>query len=213
MKKLILLLLIFPLVTFAQVDLSAGMGINLTSHSSLKDYVNINFSSPGNEVKSFETEAEFFAEADYSISNQFDVGLEYALSIYSYTNFIFLSTYDLSFVSHKPSILGYYVIKGKGYKFKFGGGIGIRYNQLSEQLPTSTIQKDYSTLGFGLLAKAVGITALGKNIFAFIGTDARLDFPGEPESSGKKIFNGALNENLNLNSVSIGLKLGITYSF
>ena len=203
MRRFLIILGLFPTIIAAQFDISAGMGIDLISQSSLKDYVNINFSSPKNEISTFETSADFFTEIDYNLKPNFDIGVEYSLLIYSYTNFVFLSSYDISYVSHKPSVLAYYVISGEGYKLKFGGGLGLRYVSLTEQLPTSTQKKNYSANGFGAVLKVMGITTLGKNLFAYMGVDARTDFPGEPESNGQKIFNGALNEQLNLNSISI----------
>ncbi len=212
MKKIILILLFVPIIIYSQIDISAGMGINLSSRSSVKDYININFAGASNQVKSFETEAEFFGELDYSVKNNFDIGLEYAISIYSYTDASFLSVYDFSYLQHKPSLMGYYVYKGEGYKFKFGGGGGVRYVSLTEKLPTTSVEKVYTALGYGFVAKAFGMTTLGDNLYAYIGVDARLDFPGEVESEGVALYNRGLGENVTLNSVSAGIKLGIVYS-
>ncbi len=215
MKKLILTILLFPIINFAQYDISAGMGINLSSKSSLKDYINVNFSSPGNDVKSFETEAEFFGEIDRSITSTFDIGIEYSASVYSFTNNISIfGVYDFSVVEHKPSVVGYYVIKGEGYKFKFGGGLGLRIVNATEKLPNTIYESKYSSMGFGILARAYGMTGLGGNLYAYIGADARLDLPGEiSDGGGTKLIDMSAKENVNLNSLSIGIKLGIVYSF
>lgn len=212
MKKFIWVLLLNPAILLAQLDLSAGMGINVSSKSSLKDYINVSFAYPGNEIQSFETEAEFFGEADYQVNEKYDVGLEYAVSIFSYNNSLGLGVYEFSLVHHKPSLLGYYVIKGQGYKFKFGGGVGPRIAISTEKLPNTTLGTDYSAVGWGMVLKTYGMTALGDHLFAYIGGDLRLDMPGVPEGNGIKLHDNSINEDVNLNSISAGLKLGIVYS-
>lgn len=214
MKKLIFILLLFPVVLSAQFDISAGMGINISAKSSLRDYINISFGSPENEMKSFVTEVEFFAEADHPVSDKYNLALEYALSIYSYTNSVgMFGIYDFSLVHHKPSLIGYYVLKGEGYKFKFGGGIGLRIAQGTEKIPNTISETVYTAVGLGVLGKFYGMTMLGDNLYAYIGGDIRVDMPGVPESNGIKLHYNAGNEEVNLNSISAGIKLGVVYSF
>ncbi|MFH1198257.1 MAG: hypothetical protein V1720_21315 [bacterium] len=207
----IALVILLPTASNAQVDLSAGMGINFINTSSLTDYINMNFAPASDQLATFNTQVGFFGECDYSLSPNFQLGLEYVYSIYSFnTSYCGIGTYDLSLNIHNPSALAYYVVNGEGYKFKFGGGAGLRLASLEEQLPATTQAVDYSSTGFGLLLKIVGNTRLGGNIYAYIAGDARYDFVGEPESDGKKLTNNSLDENVNANSLSVGIKLGIS---
>ncbi|NMB81979.1 MAG: hypothetical protein GYA14_09190, partial [Ignavibacteria bacterium] len=110
----------------------------------------------------------------------------------------------------RPSLLGYYVIAGQGYKFKFGGGLGLRLASLNEEIITKT---NYKANGFGLLVKAEANTLLSDNLYVLMGLDLRYDVTGDLESgSGKKITNLVNNENVNLNSISVGIKIGINYT-
>ena len=113
MRKLFLFFIIIGIELNAQVDLSAGMGINLSSTASLNDYINsINRSS---QVSSFNTSIEFFGEFGYNYSKKMIIGLDYGFSIYSYTNdFSDIGKYEISYNQHSPTIMAYYVVGGEG---------------------------------------------------------------------------------------------------
>jgi hypothetical protein len=59
----------------------------------------------------------------------------------------------------------------------------------------------------------MGNTALGSNVYANITGDIRYDLNGTPKNNGNAILNQGSNNNVNLNSLSVGLSLGITYIF
>ncbi len=214
MKKIILLVLICcPFISSnAQWDLSMSMGLDLKYAPSYRDYVNYTYTQTGNKLSSFSTAINFSGEVGYLISENFQMGFEYGIQIDSYNSSAGPGgVYEISYLHHRPSILAYYVLPGSGYKIKFGGGFGYRYISLEEKIISKT---DYSASGFGFVIKTEGNTQLGKNLFALIGLNLRYDFPGEPESSnGKKIFNPGNNENVSMNSLNVGINLGITYTF
>jgi hypothetical protein len=213
MKKLFLLLIVFGIELNAQVDVCGGMGINLASTTSLNDYINsINRTSL---VSTFNSNIEFFGEVGYNYSKSMIIGLDYAFSIYSYTNsYSDIGNYKISYNQHSPTVMAYYVVRGDGYKFKFGGGLGLRYVLLKETLQLSTTAKDYSTLGFGILLKAEGNTAVSKYVYATIAVTLRLDYPGVPKSNGNSLsYSPASIQNVNVNAVSGGVRLGLLYTF
>ncbi len=202
MKK-ILMLFILPLtVNFSQPDFSVGMGISFVTAPDLRDYINYNFGQ-GNQLSTFNSVVEFFAETDYPLNGNLEMGIEYAVNIFSYNTPIFgTGIYEISYNQHMPSALIYYVVKGKGYKVKIGGGAGFRYVSLKEKIIESV---SYSTSGFGLLLRAQGLTLLSGNLFAYIGGDIRLDFPAEIVREQ--------TDNIKLNSLAFGVKLGVSYLF
>jgi hypothetical protein len=213
MRRLFLFLIIISIEINAQVDLSAGMGINLSSTASLNDYINsINRTS---QVSSFNSNIEFFGEVGYNYSKKMIIGLDYGYSIYSYTNdFSEIGKYEISYNQHSPTLMVYYVIGGEGYKFKFGGGVGIRYVVLKETLPQSNKSADYSTTGFGGLLKIEGNTAISEKVFAVIAFTLRLDYPGIPKNNGTSLsYSPSSIQNVNVNAVSGGIRLGILYTF
>ncbi|MCK5456443.1 MAG: hypothetical protein KAI45_04895 [Melioribacteraceae bacterium] len=211
MKKFIFIILIFFITknTMAQVDLAAGMGISFVNNSSLTEYLNIFFPSE-DEIGAFSSTAEFYFEADYSLTPSFQLGIEDTYTLFSYNTSIGFINYKIEYGHHKPSLLAYYVMSGEGYKFKFGGGAGIRIVDLTEKI---NIVEDYSTIGFGFLLRAQGHTKLGDNFYANVGGTMRLDFPGEPSNGERKILNNITNENVNINSFSVSVDIGVSYFF
>ena len=214
-KYFLIIIILFSHKIFAQVEFTAGMGIGFVNNSSVADYVNLNFADNGKQLKSFNSAIDFYIEADYSITNSFQLGLEYDAVYFSYTNLqITAGDYELNYYHYKPSLVGFYVFKGSGYNFKFGGGAGPRFISLEEKLPLVSAKSNYKSSGVGLLLKAQGNTLLGGNFYANIAIDMRYDFPGEPEdNNGQTLVNNSFQENVNINSLTFGLKLGVSYFF
>lgn len=215
MKKLfVFVLFCFSAISsYAQWDFSAAMGLDFKSASSYRDYINninYNYGSGGKEISSFSSAVNFSGEVGYQLSKTFQLGLEYSILIDSYNSSVGNGgVYEISYYINRPSLLGYYVLKGEGYKFKFGGGIGIRLASLTEKIISSI---DYNASGFGVLLKAEGNTLLSDNLYALIGVDLRYDMTGElSNANNQKIVNKGINENLNLNSIGVGIKIGIAY--
>jgi len=203
MKKYLLVLLLFGFSNvFAQFDLGAGMGLAFFSSSDLKDYINGSFANPANELKTFNSSADFFVELGYNVDKNYQIAIEYNFNIFSFNSPLGTGVYNLSVDRHKPSIIGYYVIPGAGYKFKFGAGIGLRFLQAEETIYGPV---NYSTSGIGFLLKTQGDTKLSNDFYALIAGELRYDLPGDI-----KTFTGTT---VGFNSISVGLKLGVTYYF
>ncbi len=201
-------------MVFPQISLRGGMGINFISTPTLRDYLNDGHFAPiNNQVATFNTAINFSGEMDFRAAKNYELGVEVA---YLYNSFTFSPNggrYELSYGVVMPTIVNYYVIDGQGYNFKFGGGLGIRFASISvlpEFTPTSN---NYSSVGFGILLRALGNTALGSNVYANITGDIRYDINGTPKNNGSPILDPTFGNNVNLNSLSVGLSLGITYIF
>lgn len=207
MKKIITLalLLFFVSNSYSQVDVSVGMGINYASAPSLKDYINANFLG---DLGTFSSSVEFNGELLYSLSPSFQLGVEYAMSIFSFSNRSGFN-YDLNYNLHKPSLMAYYVLPGEGYKIKFGGGVGPRVASVEEDIYQPI---NYSAFGFGFVIRGEGHTGLGGNFYAMIAADMRYDLPGKPESDNDSP-SGIETKDVDVNILSFGVKLGISYFF
>jgi hypothetical protein len=185
------------------------MGLDFKSSPSFRDYINTSFASGNNLIPSFKSAVSFSGEADYKLSNTFAIGLEYDLLIDSYTASNSLGgVYEMSYNVHRPSLLAYYIVPGSGYQFKFGGGVGPRFVSLSEKIFTST---EYSVSGYGFVFKAEGNTLLSKNFYALIGTNIRYDVTGNVSNDPNTLVNRLTGETLNLNAISFGIYLGVTF--
>ncbi|MBT8378358.1 MAG: hypothetical protein KJN64_03940 [Ignavibacteria bacterium] len=214
MKKIVLLLsfIVFNFNILAQVELKGSMGINFLSIPSLQDYINQNFAPSNSQLATFNSAVIFAGEIGTFVNNNFEVSLEVPYQIYSYTENIGLGQYELAYNLIPPSVLAYYVINGNGYNFKFGGGVGPRFVSVTEKKKWQGSEVSFSTIGFGGLLRIEGNTALSDNVYANIGVDLRYDVNGEPEDgSGNKLPNVVQNEVVNINTLSMGLRLGISY--
>ena len=200
-------------MVFAQVSIRGGMGINFLSTPSLRDYLNvINSAQVNNQLATFNTAINFFGEVDFRTAKNYELGLELA---YLYNSFNFSpygGRYELSYGVLMPTIVNYYVIDGQGYNFKFGGGLGLRFANINELQEFTQNANNYTSVGFGVLLRALGNTSLGSNVYANITGDIRYDLNGTPKNNGNAIQNETVG-NVNLNSLSVGLSLGITYIF
>lgn len=211
MKKFfIVIIFLFSLGNVsAQWDLSFSMGFDFKSSPSFRDYINYSFASPGNQIASFKSAISFSGEADYKIAESFALGLEYNLSLDSYnTPFGIGGIYEISYNMHRPSILTYYVIPGEGYQLKLGGGVGPRFTSLSERIIDT---ENYNSSGVGFVLKAEGNTMFSKNFYALIGANFRYDLSGDLSNPNASIINKTTQEKMNLNSISFGIYLGVTF--
>ncbi len=211
LSKLVFFFMLLSLSAFAQNELRGSMGVNFVSCGSARDYINQNFASHDEQVAAFHAAIDFSAEYGRLISDNFQLGIEYAYSINSFSINNTYGQYEFSYYVQSPTLTGYYVMEGEGYKLKFGGGAGPRFISVDEKIPPVSNTNNYTSTGFGILARADGATSLGGDFYAYIGGELRCDFNGEPKSGNNYVVN--YNKKVNLNSFSAGLKLGITYLF
>ena len=216
MKKILLFsaILFFTKILFAQTELKATMGVNFISVASMQDYINqSNYAPLDNQLGTFNAAVIFSVEGGYFLNSKFEMSVEIPYQIYSYNSTIVgAGQYNLSYDELLPSVMAYYVISGTGYNFKFGGGVGPRFVFVTEEKKWQGTSEDYSSIGFGGLLRVEANTSLADNIFANIGFDLRYDVNGEPENNnGKTLYNTGMSENVNFNTFSAGVKLGISY--
>ncbi|MBN8547366.1 MAG: hypothetical protein J0L60_14630 [Ignavibacteria bacterium] len=196
---------------FAQWEGRISMGLNMTSSANLRDYVNENFASPGDYMADINSMIEFSGEVGYSAGSKLQLALEGAYSFNSFTNITMNGKYELNYKFISPTAMAYYMIRGDGYSFKLGGGLGPRFLLVNEIKPFVVTGLDYTSTGFGVVLKGSGSTALSKTVFAYIGADVRYDAGGTPKNNGNSLKHRG--SDLSINSLSFGLKLGISFTF
>jgi hypothetical protein len=213
MKKLLplILMILWYDSIFPQLELRAGMGIDFASMPSLQDYIN---QIVGTDLLgSLNSSIVFSGEADYLLNENYSIGIDAGYLINSYTSIYDLGKFEFSYNILSPSIMNYYVIRGLGYHFKFGGGLGPRFVSADQMLPGTGVTERYNSTGFGVILRADGNTLLGGNVYANIGADIKYDFNGEPKHNGKNLVNTIIPEDVSMNSLSFGLRLGVSYLF
>jgi hypothetical protein len=216
MKKIAILLLLIIVSNFslAQVELKGTMGINFLSFPSVQDYINENFAPSDAQLNTFNSAVIFTGEIGTFLTKSFELSIEIPYQIYSYTENVGLGQYELAYNSVLPSVMAYYVLLGNGYNIKFGGGAGVRFINVTESKKWQGTEETFTSLGFGCLLRAEANTALAENVYANIGFDLRYDVNGEPENNnGNPLENKVKGENVNFDTFSLGVKLGISYLF
>ncbi|GAB4289470.1 MAG: hypothetical protein Kow0098_07470 [Ignavibacteriaceae bacterium] len=215
MKKLCLVILLFNFYqsASAQFDLRVSMGIDFVNTPSLVDYINNYYLSGSDLLGDFNSAVNFSGETDYFFSENFHIGIEIAYLLNSFTQTYPEGQYELNYGIIMPSVLAYYVFSGEGYNFKFGGGVGIRFVNADESLPATGTTISYSSTGPGFILRALGNTALSENLYATIGADLRYDLNGEPMNGDKPLGNSEQIPATDFNSLSAGVKLGVTFTF
>lgn len=214
MKTFLFMLLSFvSLNTLAQEnELTATMGIDFISTPSFRDYINQNYVT-GEEISDFSSAVQFTVKYGRMINPGFMIAGEVGYRIYSYNNFFSLGQYDVSINSLLPSLLAFYVHSGDGYNFKFGGGGGLRILYIIEKLPGEATSTDYNSTGFGFLLRGEGTTRIDGNLHAHIGADVRYDIAGNPEKKSGSLSSNRAFEQVEFNSLIVGVRLGISYYF
>lgn len=214
MKKFVITLFVvfISAFSFAQTEneVRASMGIDFVSIPSLKEYID---QLPYEELTDFNAAVNFSGSYGRMLSESYQLQAELGYLLYSFTSSGTDGQYDLTYTLIMPSILNYYVLTGKGYNFKFGGGVGVRLLSVDESLPGTGSSENYSSVGYGFILRAEGNTAIAENVFAHIAADVRYDVNGEPENDGQNLYNVVYKENVNFNSLSFGIRLGISYQF
>lgn len=205
-------LLLLSHQVMAQIELKGVMGINFLSIPSMQDYVNqTRLASSENQIGSFVSAVIFAGEGGLFLSQSLELTLEVAYQIYSFSEVKPEGKDELSFNNTMPTLLGYYVLNGDGYNFKFGGGAGIRFVSVDETRNISVEKINYSSIGYGAILRIEGNTLLGGSVYANVGAEIRYDVNGEPENNGTALYNNIVKENVNFNTFSVGVRLGITY--
>jgi hypothetical protein len=209
---LYIVIIIFTGTASAQYEISVRMGIDFINSPSVVDYINQNYSPPGERLPDFNSAVIFSVEGGYNLNESYQIAVEGGYLINSYTNTTLEGKYELSYNIIMPSVMNYYVIAGNGYNFKFGGGAGLRFVNVEQRTRGIDVYETYTSTGFGFILKAQGNTLLGGGFYANIGAQIRYDINGEPENNEGPLYDGVSN-NVNFNSLSAGVSLGVTYIF
>jgi hypothetical protein len=210
MKKIVITLFVIFIsaFSFAQTpnEVRASMGIDFVSVPDLKNYLEANYTDI---LSDFRSAVNFSGSYGRMIgeNNQLEIELGYLLSSYNASSL--LGNYDLTYSLIMPSLLYQYVINGKGYNFKFGGGAGLRILSVIEKLPSDPNDYNYSSVAYGVILRVAGNTAIAENVYAHIGADVRYDIIGKPDENATDNQVG----NVDFSSLSFGIRLGISYQF
>jgi hypothetical protein len=201
----------FSLSAFSQTEIRGSMGIDFVSSPSLTNYLNQTYAA--GQLGTFNSAVIFTLEADRFLKESYQVGFEISYLINSFNFNQDFQTYNLKYNIIMPAVLNYYVIQGNGYEFKFGGGIGIPFVSADEKTLGIDYSTNYKSTGLGIILRIDGNTILSENIYVNVGADLKYELTGKPKNGSKHLINNVTGEEINFNSFSAGIHLGITYRF
>jgi hypothetical protein len=197
------------------VDLTVGMGIDMHSASSLVSYLNL-MAQPRSDEKlyDFSSAVEFYAVPEVQVSQQWSLGIEYALLIKSYAidDRSGFSRSDFSYQIHMPTFLVHRLLLGEGYRVKLGGGLGYHVANFTQSFPTNGSEETVSAQGFAVKLDAIGNTKFDDTLYGSIGVDLRWDLEGTLKHASGAV--PATNTSVPLpkmNFFSAGLKFGFSF--
>jgi hypothetical protein len=190
---------------------SAGLGVTLVRAAYVADYVNSVSTSP-TRANDFGVASEFVGALEFKLAKPWGVKLEYSYLLHSQpVQEGGVGDYTLSYGIHLPEVMAQYLIFGKGYAFKIGGGIGYHIAKVSEDYASlGTI--DYRSTGIGIKAEAEANTEFDEHFFGVISGDVRTEYMSElKDAAGKPLMMRGTGKHVTMNFQSLGLKFGIMY--
>jgi hypothetical protein len=192
---------------------SAGLGVSLVHAADIVDYITTRY-GPEPKLNDFATAAEFFGTAELQLSESWGAKVEYAYLLKSYDDAIAQSPgLRFTYVVHMPTALVQYLIQGRGYVFKFGGGLGYHVATFTEDYALYG-GTSYSSRGIGLKLEAEGNTEFDSHLYAYIVGDIRGDMMSEFKSTqGTPLINPVNDKHASMSFYSVGLKFGLMYYF
>jgi hypothetical protein len=194
--------------------ISAGMGINIISFSSLNEYLKNNIPYTNKDsIKSFSPGFEVNGAFDIKLTKKLKASFDYIYlaksATYNYSFYI----YNYSVTIHKPTLILYYYIDDPYYSFNFG--VGINYSIASIDLKTINITGEgFKASGFGINGLMKFMPKLSNRLSAYLTGKIFYDSAGKvKKDNGEIIKNNVTGEELNLDNFGATLILGIAYNF
>ena len=193
-------------------SLYGGMGVSLASDPHLVDYINV-LVDPSQRVADFATDVEFFGGAEIPVDDEWAAVFEYSYLFKSYNLPTYGNgTYTIFYSLHLPVAMAQYVIPGKGYFVKLGGGLGYHTGLIEQKTTLYPTDITYAAHGVGVKLNAVGQTAFDEHLYAYIGGTLRWEFLGDvKDASGNTLQYHSQTASLSM--FVVGLAFGLTYYF
>lgn len=192
-------------------SVSLGMGISLINTPSFNRYLKNEIPySDKDSIKTFSIGLEFFGAAEYGVSKNLSVRLDYSYFIKSIRYLYSYFTYDYFYFIHQPALNLFYMVNGKHYQLKFGGGVSYHYVQLEKSI-SSENALIYNANGVGIKGEIIYAAELSDKLSSYISGFAFGNFSGSlKDATGSRLLSPA-GEEVNLNGFGVGTRLGVSF--
>jgi hypothetical protein len=194
-----------------------GIGIDYYRANSITNFLNSNgigSVTPG----AFTSSVQFLVGAGYAVTTNWEVGIEYAYLINSFSGNSSLGSQQVSLSYSLPSITIRRLMRFDGYSFRFGGAFGYHFGGVSVSSPYSSQAQDFSATGFGLKLDGSLDTKLDERLYARIGAQAFAEVIGQPKAANGTLltytdYNSGNQTAVNMSLFGVGVSLGLVYYF
>jgi hypothetical protein len=193
------------------IGLGGGLGVTLIDAADVVDYINLTY-QPSSKLQDFTTASEFFGAGEVRVSESWGVKLEYSYLLKSYSVAQpYGPDYSFSYGIHMPVVMAQYLVAGRGYAFKIGGGAGYHFAKFTEDASV-LVSDSYTSRGVGIKLEAEGNTEFDDHLFGLISVDLRDDLMGEFRDPGnKRMMIPVLDKPATMDFFSLGVKFGLIY--
>lgn len=194
--------------TRTSIEISGGMGISAFSAPSIVDYVNY-VAQPvyAQRLSEFTTVTEFFASAEGRIAEEWGAGIEYGYVVKSYSVEGAGTTSQFNYSFHAPGLAVHYLMEGRGYELKVGGGLSYVVATFSQALYGNPSFQDFRANGASVNVDAIGNTMFDDHFFGTIAVDMRWVTGGAFKSGQQEARLGSTAAHLG--AFMAGVKFGI----
>lgn len=192
-----------------RAGVTGAMGVSYISARDIVDLVN---ATPGTTTRQeeFASVVEFIGAASVPLSGRWALKADYAYLLGSYTVPGLFGQTEYSYTAHLPSLLVQYIIVEEGvYNIKAGLGPGYYLGVLTQRVGGSEAR--YTGSGPGFLLDLEANTALGEDLFAYLGAVVRWSGIGALRSASGST--PQYSSDTTLEFFGIGARLGLSYYF
>lgn len=196
--------------TAIRTAIGGGLGVAAINAT---DVVNIVNSTPGalERAPAFKAAAEFFGYVSVPVDSSWVVKVDYGYALASYHVATQYENAEYTLSAHLPSIILQYVLHDAGiYCLKAGVGGGYHWGAL--HVKYSTVNTEYAASGGGLVAELEGNTALGSNLYMYLGLEVRWELMGSLLDANGERPTGSVDDP-SLHWFGAGARLGFSYLF
>lgn len=188
--------------------ISASLGIDLLSAPAVADYLTV-IAGSTQRVDEFASAVEFAVASEIRIARRWSAEVEYVYLIKSYTLQGSGGGSNAFLGVHVPSLLVQYVIPGERTRIKLGGGGGLVFGRMEEQLFGSISGRTFHARGAAVKLEAAGASKFDDHFYALMSVDMRWIAGGTfKDGAAEARFAGTTAE---LDLFTLGLKFGVGF--
>jgi len=188
------------------------MGVSMVNAQSLTNFLKeeVPFTNK-DSISSFNVGLEVFGGVEVQYSRSFSLKLDYSYFFKSYTyTQVSYYTFDYFYQVHQPYLMAYYVVPGKHYSFKFGGGLGFLY-AIFHRTDDRASDARYTSTGMGIKGEVIFTADLSKRMESYLSGFIKGDsFAKLKDSGGHSMTTLNSGQEVDLNSFAVGLRLGFS---